>query len=174
MQFRTNNQWSSITLLFIRILLSSLFLTLPLAGLYLYPYWTGKLKPKIVFLFFEKKAKAVFLPGCKFCVTFWNRNLLVLVSFRESFFPQRYIKGISDRTLEVGPRNESFPRNNCSRALSYFPSRLDGRARKAVYEMRKTCSQDLFTRVSVRQLLVQTRINEENRGMRLRIPSFFL
>ena len=161
MQFRTNSQWSSITLLFIRILLSSVFLTLPLAGLYLYPYWTGKLKSKI-------------LPGCKFCVTFWNRNLLVLVSLRESFFPQRYIKGISDRTLEVGPGHESFPRNICSRALSYFPSRLDGRARKAVYEMRKTCSQDLFTHVSVRQLLVQTRINEENRGMRLRVPSFFL
>ena len=176
MQFRTNSQWSSITLLFIRILLSSLFLTLPLAGLYLYPYWTGKLKSKIVFFYFLKKRqiKAVFLPGCKFCVTFWNRNLPVLVSLRESFFPQRYIKGISDRTLEVGPRNESFPRNICSRALSYFPSRLDGRACKAVYEMRKTCSQDLFTHVSVRQLLVQTRINEENRGMRLRIPSFFL
>ena len=29
------------------------------------------------FLFFEKKTKAVFLPGCKFCVTFWNRNFLI-------------------------------------------------------------------------------------------------
>ena len=32
----------------------------------------------------------------------------------------------------------------------------------------------LFTHVSVEQLLVQTRINKENRGMPLRIPSFFL
>ena len=141
MQFRTNNQWSSITLLFIRILLSSLSLTLPLAGLYLYPYWTGKLESNN-FLFFEKETKAVFFPARKFCVTFWNRYFSVLVSFWESFFSQKYIRGISDRILEVRPRNESFPRNICSRGLSYVPSRLDGRARKTVYEMRKI----LFTR----------------------------
>jgi len=74
----------------------------------------------------------------------------------------------------VGQRNESFPRNICSRGLSYVPSRLDGSARKTVYEMSKTLFTRSVTRVSVVRLLEQTRINKENRGMRLGIPSFFL
>ena len=63
MQFRTKSQQSSITLIF----LGSLSLTLPLVGLYLYPYWTGKLDSKFFFFFEKKTNKAVFLPRLKFC-----------------------------------------------------------------------------------------------------------
>ena len=48
-QFRTNRQPSSITLLFIKTLLSSLFLILQLGGLCLYPCLTGKLTSDIRF-----------------------------------------------------------------------------------------------------------------------------
>ena len=63
MQFRINSQQSSITLIF----LGSLSLTLPLVGLYLYPYWTGKLDSKFFFFLEKKTSKAVFLPRLKFC-----------------------------------------------------------------------------------------------------------
>ena len=155
MQFRINSQQSSITLIF----LGSLSLTLPLVGLYLYPYWTGKLDSKFFFFFFffflkKRQIKQFFFPDSNFAVIFWNRNFPVLVSLREPFFPQNYIRGISDRILEVGPRNESFSRNICSRGLGYVPSRLDRRAHERVYREMRKCSQDLFTHVSVGQLLV--------------------
>ena len=151
MQFRTKSQQSSITLIF----LGSLFLTLPLVGLYLYPYWTGKLDSKFFFLMKKKRQiKQFFFPDSNFAVIFWNRNFLVLVSLREPFFPQKSIRGISDRILEVGPRNESFSRNICSRGLGYVPSRLDRRAHERVYRQMRKCSQDLFTHVSVGQLLL--------------------
>ena len=152
MQFRTKSQRSSITLIFLR----SLSLILPLVGLYLYPYWTGKLDSKFFFYYFLKKRqiKQFFFPDSNFAVIFWNRNFLVLVSLREPFFPQKSIRGISDRILEVGPRNESFSRNICSRGLGYVPSRLDRRAHERVYREMRKCSQDQFTHVSVGQLLV--------------------
>ena len=152
MQFRTKSHRSSISLIF----LGSLSLTLPLVGLYLYPYWSGKLDSKSFYFYFLKKRqiKQFFFPDSNFALIFRNRNFLVLVSLRESIFLQKYIRGISDRILEVGPRNESFPRNICSRGLSYVPSRLDRRAHETVYREMRKYSQDLFTHVSVAQLLV--------------------
>ena len=143
MQFRTKSQQSSITLIF----LGSLSLTLPLVGLYLYPYWTGKLMSKIVFFVFWKKDKSSFSSRMQILCDLLKQKFPSLSLVTRIIFSTTVYRGISDRTLEVGPRNESFPRNICSRGLSYFPPRLDGRARKTVYEMRKTCSQDLFTQV---------------------------
>ena len=141
MQFRTNSQWSSITLLFIRILLSSLSLTLPLVGLYLYPYWTGKLQSNSFFIFW-KRDKSGFFSRTQILRNLLKQKFPSFSLVTRIIFSTTVYRGISDRTLEVRPRNESFPRNICSRGLSFFPSRFDGRARKTVYEMSKT----LFTR----------------------------
>ena len=156
MQFRTNNQWSSITLLFIKILLSSLSLTLPLVGLYLYPYWTGKLDSKFFFLFLEKKTnKAVFLPGRKFCGNllkqkFPSFSLVTRILFSSTKVYQRHIR--QDR--RSGTTKRIISTEICSRGLGYVPSRLDRRAYETVYREMRKCSQDLFTHVSVAQLLV--------------------
>ena len=151
MQFRTKSQRSSITLIFLR----SLSLILPLVGLYLYPYWTGKLDSKFFFFFEKKTNKAVFLPRLKFCGNLLKQKFPSFSLVTRILFSTKVYRGILDRILEVGPRNESFPRNICSRGLSYVPSRLDRRAmHETVYREMRKCSQDLFTHVGVAQLLV--------------------
>ena len=120
------------------------------------PLLNRQVRVKVFFFFNEKKRqiKQFFFSDSNFAVIFWNRNFLVLVSLREPFFPQKFIRGISDRILEVWPRNESFSRNICSRGLGYVPFRLDRRAHERVYREMRKCSQDQFTHVSVGKLLV--------------------
>ena len=82
MQFRTKSPQSSITLIF----LGSLSLILPLVGLYLYPYWTGKLESKFFFFLKKRQIKQFFFPDSNFAVIFWNRTFLVLVSSLQPYY----------------------------------------------------------------------------------------
>ena len=106
------------------------------------PLLNRQVRVKEFFYFLKKRQKQFFFPHTNFAYNLLKQKSPSFSLVTRSIFSTAVYRGILDRILEVGPRNESFPRNICSRGLSYVPSRLDGRARKTVYEMRKT----LFTR----------------------------
>ena len=106
------------------------------------PLLNRQVRVKEFFNFLKKRQKQFFFPHTNFAYNLLKQKCPSFSLVTRSIFSTAVYRGILDRILEVGPRNESFPRNICSRGLSYVPSRLDGRARKTVYEMRKT----LFTR----------------------------
>ena len=150
MQFRTKSQQSSITSIF----LGSLSLTLPLVGLYLYPYWTGKLDSKFFFFLEKKTSKAVFLPRLKFCGNLLKQKFPSFSLVTRTLFSTKAYQRHIRQDLRSGTTKRIIFTEYPERSWLYVPSRLDRRAHERVYcEMRK-CSQDLFTHVSVGQLLV--------------------
>ena len=79
------------------------------------PLLNRQVRFKVFFeLFFEKKTdKAVFLPRLKLCGNLLKQKFPSFSLVTRILFSTKVYRGILDRILEVGPRNESFPRNIC-------------------------------------------------------------